>query len=170
MKKTVISLLLAPILAFALEIGEVPLHVTLDGDNGGLVSGSAWSSTMLKDKVYVVFYVDPDEKEANAPLTEALKAKNFNRDFYGSVAIINMAATWLPNFAIASSLKEKQEKFPHTVYVKDLNKVLVKEWNLADDSSDILVFDKEGKLIYLHEGKLDDTQIQKVISLIEQNL
>jgi len=168
--KKILILLIAPLMALALEVGSVPLHVTLDGENGGLVDGSAWDSSMIEGKVRVLFYVDPDEKETNAPLTEALKAKNFDRSLYGSVAIINMAATWLPNFAIASSLKEKQEKFPDTVYVKDLNKVLVKEWNLADDSSDILVFNKNGELIYLYEGKLDQDQIDKVISLIEQNL
>jgi YtfJ family uncharacterized protein len=157
-------------MALALEIGSVPSHVTLEGDNGGRVDGTAWSSEMLQDKVHVLFYVDPDEKDTNSALSNALKAKEFDRGSYASVAIVNMAATWLPNFAIASSLKEKQEKFPHTTYVKDFNKVLVDEWNIADDSSNVLLFDKEGNLIYLHEGKLEQDQIDKVISLIEERL
>ncbi|MEA3521813.1 MAG: YtfJ family protein [Campylobacterota bacterium] len=169
MKKT-LTLLLAPLMALALEVGSAPLHVTLEGDNGGRIDGSAWSSEMLQDKVHILFYVDPDEKDTNNALSDALKAKAFDRGNYASVAIINMAATWLPNFAIASSLEAKQEKFPHTIYVKDLNKILVEKWEIADDSSNVLLFDKSGKLIYLHEGKLEDDEINKVISLIEEHI
>jgi len=81
-----------------------------------------------------------------------------------------MAATWLPDFAIASKLEDKQKKFPDTIYVKDLNKILVQEWEIADDSSNVLLFDKKGNLIYLHEGKLEQNQIDTVISLIEERI
>ena len=169
MKKALL-LLLAPLMAFALELGFVPLHITLQGDNGGLIDGSAWDSSILKDKVYVLFYVDPDKKEINDAVTQALKAKKFDRNNYASMAIINMAATWLPNFAISSALEKKQKEFPDTIYAKDLNKVLVKEWKLADDSSDVLLFDKSGKLIYIYEGKLNNEEISKLINLIEANI
>jgi predicted transcriptional regulator len=169
MKKTLL-LLLAPLMALALELGSQPLHVTLDGENGGLVDGKAWDSSMLKDKVYVLFYIDPDEKDTNSAVSQALKAKKFDRDNYGSVAIINMAATWLPNFAIASKLEKKQKEFPDTIYAKDLNKVLVKEWEIADDSSNVLLFDKNSNLIFIHEGKLQQSDIDKLISLIEENI
>ncbi len=169
MKKT-LTLLLAPLMALALEVGLAPLHVSLEGDNGGRIDGTSWSSDMLNNKLHILFYVDPDEKDTNNALSDALKAKAFDRSRYASVAIINMAATWLPNFAIASSLEKKQEKFPNTIYVKDLNKVLVEKWEIADDSSNILIFDKEGKLIYLHEGKVQDNEINDVIALIEEHL
>jgi YtfJ family uncharacterized protein len=156
--------------AMALMLGQTPPDVVLEGKNGGKVDGSAWSSQMLHDKVYVVFYVDPDERNTNEAFSEALKAKNFPHDKYTSVAIVNMAATWMPNFAIEAKLKAKQKKYPHAVYVKDKKKILVKKWALKDDSSDILVFDKEGKLIFQHAGKLNDGQIQKVIALIESHL
>ena len=169
MKKS-LTLLLAPLMALALEVGSVPLHVTLEGDNGGRTDGTAWSSEMLQDKVHVLFYVDPDEKDTNNALTNALKAKEFDRAHYASVAIVNMAATWLPDFAIASKLEDKQKKFPDTIYVKDLNKILVQEWEIADDSSNVLLFDKKGNLIYLHEGKLEQNQIDTVISLIEERI
>ncbi len=169
MKKALV-LLVAPLMAFALELGSIPLHVSLEGDNGGYLDGSAWSSEMLRDKVHVLFYVDPDEKETNSAFSDALKAKKFDRANFASVAIVNMAATWLPDFAIASKLKKKQKEFPHTIYVKDLNKVLVNKWKIADDSSDVLLFDKKGKLIFKHEGKLSQEQIDAVIALIEERI
>jgi len=76
----------------------------------------------------------------------------------------------LPNVFIESKLKEKQKKFPHTIYVKDKKKVLVNEWDLADDNSDILIFDQKGKLIYKKFGKVSDTEIKDVITLIENHL
>lgn len=149
---------------------EVLPLVTLQGEYGGRLDGSSWSSSEINGKVFTLFYVDPDEKNLNEPLADLLKKENFPLDKYGSIGIINMAATWLPNFAIASSLKEKQKKFPNTVYVKDLKKVLVKEWNLKDDSSNVLIFDKSGKLLIKVMGKATDEEAQKVLSLIKDNL
>jgi len=154
----------------AVELGKVPAEVILTGENGGNVNEKAWSSTMLKGKVYTVFYVDPDERDLNNPLADALKARKFDRKKVNSVAIINLAATWLPNIILESKLEEKQKKFPNTMYVKDKKKVLVHKWNLADDNSDILIFDKKGKLIYKKFGLVTTEEIPKVIKLIEKNL
>ena len=167
----ILSLLLTILsLSIALELGKVPQHIYLEDELGTKINGDAFSSKMLKDKVYVLFYVDPDEKEMNEHVSTALKAEEFDRHHYGSVAIINMAATWLPNFAIASKLKKKQEKYPDTIYVKDLQSVLVKEWDLADDSSNVLLFDKDGKLLFLKRGKLSDKEVTELILLIKAKL
>ncbi len=170
MKKIVLFLFLFVGSSMAVELGMVPSAVTIDGENGGRIDGTSWESSMLRGKIYTVFYVDPDERDLNNPLADAIKAKNFDRKKVNSVAIINLAATWLPNVILESKLKEKQRKFPHTTYVKDKKKILVKEWKLADDNSDILIFNKNGKLIYKKFGKVSDEEIQDVIALIEKNL
>ena len=170
MKKIVLGFLLLAGSSLAVVLGEVPSTVSLDGKNGGKTDGAAWSSEMLKGKVHVVFYVDPDKKDLNKSLTQALKKRHFNRKKYASVAIINLAATWMPNVLIESKLKSKQKEFPDTTYVKDKKKVLVNKWKLADDNSDILIFDKKGKLIYKKFGKLSDKEIISVLALIEKNL
>ena len=55
--------LLATLNLSALTVGKTPKTTVIEGENGGNVSdGSAWSSETLKYKVYVMFYVDPDEK------------------------------------------------------------------------------------------------------------
>ena len=48
--------------------------------------------------------------------------------------------------------------------------MLVQEWKLADDSSDILAFDKAGKIIFRKDGKLTPEEIQKLIKAIKDNL
>jgi hypothetical protein len=81
-----------------------------------------------------------------------------------------MAATWLPNFAISSSLKEKQKRYPRTTYVRDYKKVLVNAWKIADDSSNVLAFDKQGKLIFRKDGKLTKEEVQTLIKAIRNHL
>ena len=170
MKKVLIMIGLCVSSLFAVNVGEIPKSVTLQGDAGGLVSGGAWNSSMLEGKVHAVFYVDPDEKDTNEAVADALKNEGFDKSKYATMAIVNLAATWKPNAIINMLLKAKQKKFPDAMYVKDKHKLLVKEWGLKDDSSDILVFDKEGKLLYSYAGKLDKSEIDKVLALIHSNL
>ena len=170
MQKVVLGFLVLLGSCMAVELGQVPSSVTIDGDKGGRTDGKAWSSSMLKDKVHIVFYVDPDKKDLNENLSDALKKRHFNRKKYASVAIVNLAATWLPNAIIESKLKSKQKEFPDTTYVKDKKKVLVNKWQLADDNSDILIFNEKGKLIYKKFGKVSDEEIVEVLKLIEKNI
>ena len=154
----------------AVEIGKIPPKVMLSGKEGAKVDGSTWRSDSLKGKVHILFYVDPDERKKNEALSQALKKRHFDRKKFASVAVINLAATWMPNIVLESLLKKKQKQFPDTVYVKDRQKVLVKKWQLADDNSDIIIFDKAGRVIYKKFGKVDEAEIPKVLALIERNL
>jgi hypothetical protein len=168
MRKVLTTLFLGTITTFALTIGEVPKKIILDKNSGGCVDGTTWNSQTIKDKVYVMFYVDPDEKDTNNDFSEALKAQGYDRRKFASIAIVNLAATWMPNFAIEASLKSKQKEYPHTIYVKDKQKILVKKWHLKDDSSNIIVFGRSGKVIYTHSGKLNHFEITKVIRMINE--
>jgi len=51
-----------------------------------------------------------------------LKEK-FSTEKTGSVVVVNMAASWLPDVMINKKLKIKQEEYKTTVYVKDLKKL-----------------------------------------------
>ena len=156
--------------AQALTLGETPPKVELKEKLGGRLDGKPWSSDELQGKVHVLFYVDPDEKDTNNPASEALNKENFPTEKFESFGIINLAATWMPNFLISSSLEEKQKKYPKTIYVRDYKKVLVNAWKIADDSSNVLAFDKKGKLIFHKDGKLNAEEIQKLIKAIKDNL
>ncbi|MCD6091566.1 MAG: hypothetical protein J7J72_08705 [Bacteroidales bacterium] len=163
-------LLLGGNLFSILPVGEIPDVITLSEKAGGRVDGTPWSSSELVGKVWVVVYADPDESELNDAATEALKAKDYSNDVYQSVAIINMSATWKPNFLINTILKGKQKKYPDTIYVKDMDKTLVKTWGLADDSNDIVVFDSNGIVIFSHDGQLDADAIAEMISTIDTEI
>jgi YtfJ family uncharacterized protein len=156
--------------AQAIELGEIPPKVELREKRGGRLDGQPWSSEELQGKVHVLFYVDPDEKDTNNDASEALDREKFSSDKFQSVGIINMAATWLPNFAISSAIKDKQKRYPKTIYVRDYKRVLVSAWKIADDSSNVLAFDKKGKLIFRKDGKLTVEEIQTLIRVIHDHL
>lgn len=169
--KLLLVALLATLNLNGATIGEVPATAEISGDNGGYVEdGSAWNSASIKDRVNVMFYVDPDEKDVNEHYSAALKAeKEAQRLDFQSIAIINLAATWKPNFVIEKILKGKQEEFPNTIYVKDKKSVLVNEWEINDDASNILIFDKNGKLLFYKTGKMSDEEIKNSFKIIEEN-
>ena len=169
---TMIFIILVPTMLLAeLPIGEIPPKVVLKGDLGGRIDGTQWSSEeLVSEKVIVIFYVDPDESELNNHVSDALKAENYPKEKYGSIGMANMAATWLPNFAINMKLKSKQEKHKETVYVKDLDKTLVKKWGLSDDNSDVIVFGKDGRVLYSVDGKFTDAQVKEIVKVVWDNL
>lgn len=166
----VLTCLLAQGAWAGLQVGRVPPSIELSGKLGGRLDGTAWSSEELKGKVHVIFYVDPDEKELNNDASEALKKAKLPRDKFQSLGIVNMDATWLPNFAISSALKEKQKRYPTTIYVRDYRKVLVRKWGIADDNSDVLAFDKHGRLIFRKDGKLDTEDIKRLLKAVRDHL
>ncbi len=167
-----IFLMLFPTMVLAeLPIGEIPPKVVLKDDLGGRLDGTQWSSEeLVSGKVIVLFYVDPDESELNNHVSDALKAENYPKEKYGSIGMANMAATWLPNFAINMKLKSKQEQHKSTVYVKDLEKTLVKKWGLSDDNSDVVVFGKDGRVLYSVDGKFTDAQVKEIVKVVWDNL
>ena len=166
-----IFLLSALPLSAELPIGEIPPKIVLEGDLGGRLDGSPWNSEeLISGKVMVLFYVDPDESDLNNHVSDALKAENFPLDKYGSLGVANMGATWLPNFAINIKLKSKQAKHKATIYVKDFEKTFVKLWGLNDDDSDIILFGKDGKVLYSYDGKFSDAQVKELIQAVKDNL
>ncbi|MEA2027787.1 MAG: YtfJ family protein [Campylobacterota bacterium] len=115
-----------------------------------------FSSDIIKGKTFLVNYVDPDERELNKAFMRELE--KFNKGQIGSIAIINLAATWLPNSLIEGELRKSQKAHPTTIYVKDYKKVLVKKWELKDDDYNTLIFDKNQKLLFRAHGKLNAKQ------------
>lgn len=164
----IFAFFITPLVAATPKVGDKLPVLKLAGEAGGRVDGSEWSSELISGKVWALFYVDPDEKGLNVKMEEALKAADFPASQYGSTAVINMDASWLPNAAIASALADKQKEFPQVVYAKDMKKALVKQWGLKDDDYGVLVFDKTGTLLYIKEGLLLAEDIRQLVATIKK--
>ena len=168
--KIILLSLLIHLSVFALSVGQIPINVSIQGDDGGLVSDgeTLWSSTSIKDKTFVVFYIDPDERATNFHFVELLKAKDLDKNKFATIAIINLAATWKPNFVIESLLEAQQEEFPDTIYVKDKSSILVKEWQLPDHASNVMLFSTQGKVLFFKSGKMEENDIEDFLYLLNK--
>ena len=153
-----------------IRLGEPLPPVLLEEDSGGQLDGSPWNSNSLTGKLHILMYVDPDEVAVNAHVEDALAQQNFDQEKIRSIAVINMAATWKPNFAIDVILKGKQEKFPNTLYVRDLQGELVKKWGLIDDSYHVLLVGIKGEVLFSAGDALSEAQVTELISIITENL
>ncbi len=156
MRPGILFALLWPLaLMAAPPLGQPLPRLTLSGADGGRLDGRPWRSDELTGKVHILFYVDPDARGDNPELEHALRAQGFPLDRFQSVAVINMAATWLPDFVLEGLLDEKQKAYPRTLYIKDLRKRLVALWGLDDDSYDVLLLDRGGRVLAYHHGPLN---------------
>ncbi|MEY8218129.1 MAG: YtfJ family protein [SAR324 cluster bacterium] len=48
--------------------------------------------------------------------------------------------------------------------------MLVKKWGLNDDDSDVMLFGKDGKVLYSVDGKFTDTQVKEIVKTVWDNL
>ena len=159
-----------PLRAEPLTTGAALPNLHLHGETGGRLDGTPWNSSELTERVHVLFYVDPDEKDLNEHVGNALKKEKFPGKAFGSVAIINMDATWKPAWLISKLLEAKQKQFPRTVYVKDLDRVLVRKWGLADDSYAVLAVAPDNTLLFKKDGKLSGDELDTLIATIRRHL
>ena len=168
--KKLLLLLVFSLSAYALQIGAVPPHMVLEGENGGRYDGKAWNSNTLVGKVHTVLYMDPDERKEAMPFLDALNSKHFDKKKYATIAIVNLAATWMPNAVLEMMLNKKQKELNNTAFIFDKTKHVLKKWQLKDDASNVLIFDAKGKLLYQKSGKLFPVDIEKVMKVISINI
>jgi predicted transcriptional regulator len=163
MKKIVLLLVVAVLELFALEVGDKVPYVELSGTDGGYLDANKWKSTDMDAKINIIFYVDPDLKDLNDLFAGELQELHLSVTELKVFVIINMRASWIPNMLIDTVLKSKQKKFPEAQYVKDNNRVLVKNWTLKDDAYDVIVVDKRHEILFSHIGKITPLLSEKII-------
>ena len=154
-----------------IELGSQPPSIVLEDKEGGFVAdGEPWSSSMIQKKVYAVVYLDPDSRHKNRILQAKLKSAEFNLNHFGSIVVINLAATWLPNAILKPMIKKEQKDKPYAHFVFDAKKKLVQIWGLKDKDYNFLLFDSGGKCLYISYGEISLPECKKVIQLIRDNI
>jgi predicted transcriptional regulator len=148
-------LVLAPYAQAGLTIGKPLPNVTLPQSNG-----SSWQSASLRGHKHLVIYMDPDKRKNVQPLLKALRTSSKTIQ---TVAIVNLAATWMPNKILISKLKQNQSKMKNTSYVFDKKRTLVKAWGLTDNDTEVLVLDRNGKLLYRKHGALNWASVESIL-------
>jgi predicted transcriptional regulator len=124
----------------------------------------------FQGKVLSIFYVDPDEKDMNEHVSEALKKaaddKVLDRTYYKGFGITNLKASWKPNFVIKAIVKSKQKKYD-TVILLDYDFSILNLWGLENDSSNLVVLDKKRVCRYVYRGRIPESEIPTIIQIIK---
>ena len=132
-----------------------------------------WDTSQLLGKVRVIQAIAgrSSAKALNAPLMAAITAAQFPAESYQTTSIINQDdAIWGTGSFVKSSAQDSKKEFPWSSMVLDEAGNVAKAWDLKEESSAIIVQDKQGKVLFVKEGALSDEEIQTVLGLIKQNL
>jgi predicted transcriptional regulator len=174
MKKTVAFVLIglfwivSAAVAAELKVGDKAQDFKLKDSTGNEYS---LDHPRFKDKVLYIGYVDPDEKDTNNHVEDALKKEResggLDKTKYEGFGIANLKATNLPNFIIKVLVKSKQEK-TGAIVLLDYDYTILNQWGLKNDSSDVVVLDKERICRYVYNGKLPQEELAKMIRIIKE--
>lgn len=180
--KTLIAFLLAcsPTLVSAntLQLGQpVPeVSVTDYGEvvvNNNEPAFQNWTSQQMVGKVRIIQAIAgrSSAKALNQPLMEAITAAKFPAQNYQTTSIINQDdAIWGTGSFVKSSAEDSKMTFPWSSIVLDENGQVAQRWELQPESSAIIVQDKTGRVLFVHEGALNKTQVEQVLQLVQDNL
>jgi conserved hypothetical protein YtfJ-family, TIGR01626 len=179
-KLMAISCLLMPLMASAhnLQDGQRVPAVGV-ADRGELIldnnefSYKNWNSSQLPGKVRVVQHIAgrTSAKEKNATLIEAIKAAKFPHDKYQTTTIVNTDDA-IPGSGmfVRSSLESNKKLYPWSQFIVDSNGTVRSAWQLEEESSAIVVLDKEGRVEWAKDGALTQQEVQQVIALLHKLL
>ena len=137
-------------------------NLVLEGENGGNIDGTPWFSQELLGKANVLVYADPTKKPWIQPLMDWLELQEISFENFSVTVIINTDATIIPNFVLASKIKQKAKENPHYNYVFDHDKILVEKWKLQDENVNVLFFDSKGENVFTHHGKVTEDVLEKI--------
>ncbi len=174
MKKIIWAILIVLIsgtFAFAayaaeLKIGEKAPNFFLKDSQGNVFT---LDSPEFQGKVLSVFYIDPDARDLNRHVEDALiKDKELDRQTgYKDFVITNLKAGRLPNFVYKITIKNQREKTGDVILL-DYDYTVLNLWGLKN-YSDVVVLDKERICRYIYSGKLPPAEVNKLIKVIKEN-
>ena len=164
--------------AHNLSLGSAVPAVNVDAYGEIVLQGKGtafqpWASQQMLGKVRVIQAIAgrSSSKEMNAPLMQAITAAQFPAEHYQTTTIINQdEAIWGTGSFVKSSAQDSKVEFPWSSLVLDENGVVAKNWALKEESSAIIVQDKQGKVLFVKEGALSDSEIAQVIALVKANI
>lgn len=180
--KTLIALAVAcsPMFALAhnITVGQAVPAVEVASYGEIMVKGNdttyqQWSSQDMLGKVRVIQAIAgrSSSKELNAPLMSAITAAKFPAESYQTTSIINQDdAIWGTGSFVKSSAEDSKKEFPWSSMVLDEEGVVAGAWELQEESSAIVVQDKQGNVLFVKEGALNNDEIQQVLALIKDNI
>ncbi len=163
----------------------LPSAVKAQGEG---VVGKTFSSLMISDannepkaipfvgeKVLLIQYTDPDVKDINDKLSEAVKAKKFDDKLYQGIGIANCKDTWIPNAGIRMKARQKEKQFAGSVIMLDENLIVPKAFGLGDcnGAGVLMVVGKDKVIKYMKKITSEAESLKaapEVVKLLEEEI
>ncbi|MBC8198119.1 MAG: hypothetical protein H8E60_09565 [Candidatus Marinimicrobia bacterium] len=158
--------LLSIIYSTELKLNKKPPVVVFDGTNGGRIDSTSWSSKEISGTTFTLVYLDPDKRGLNEDAVERLRQENFPKEKLKSIIIVNMAASWVPIPILKLFYGLTIKIHPLSLFVFDMDKILMKEWGLVDEEYNFLVLSKTGELKYISSGMMSEEEVDKLITVL----
>ncbi len=134
----------------ALSVGQAvgSLKLINPDDNPKWIPG-------IGSKVVTIMYTDPDVKDINDPLSDAIKAKNYPKAKYQGIGIANCKDTWIPNAGIRMAARKKEKQFKGSVILLDEDRTVSTKWGLGDcdGAAVVIVVGKDKKVKFVKKIK-----------------
>ena len=137
------------------------------------------SETELKGKVRSLFLIAgvTGASDINNPFIDALSEAGFPADTYQTVSIIDtdqsiFGTGWIVN----NNVKEKQKKYPNSMYAIDAEGTATKTYKLQPVDLDagigfaVIVIDRNAKIIRFKDGKLTKSEVEDFIKAVRAEI
>lgn len=129
----------------------------------------------IGEKVLLIQYTDPDVKDINDKLSDAVKAKKFDANLYQGIGIANCKDTWIPNAGIRMKARQKEKQFAGSVILLDENYVVSTALGLGDcnEKGVILIVGKDKAIKYMKKITSEEESLNataEVISILETEI
>jgi len=165
-----LALFTGTLLAFQLTVGKSAGNVKIKTPDD-----KASNIPFLGQKVLLILYTDPDVKDVNDPLSDAIREKHYPKEKYVGIGIANCEDTWLPNSMIRYAGRQKQSKYPSSVILVDDDHILSKAWDLGncDETGFVMIIGLDSKVKYAKAIKNQAESkavITNVISVLETEM
>ncbi len=153
----------------ALSIGDKGELVIVDEE----VQFKPWSTAEFQDRVVFFQYMAarPSADKMNHHVNDALEVADFPEGSLLVTVVVNLddvtfgASSWA-----LRHLKKNKLTHPRAHLVADYEGKGLQHWQLKSGGSAIGVIDSDGVVLFFKEGKLDDTEVETVMSLIKDRI
>jgi predicted transcriptional regulator len=168
--RLILTIILFVMLFNVLNAEDIRLkQIVLNGKKGGYADGKIWTSNSLIGRTNVIIYVDPDNFSDIKQFVSYLEAEKSINDNFGLTFIVNTASTVIPNFAIRSKIRSRAKESSKVSYVLDNDKSLIENWNLRDDSANVLVLDSSNRQRFLCSGNISSEDSKNIMGIINNS-
>jgi YtfJ family uncharacterized protein len=163
----------SPLFADAIQLGKPisPLAIETEGElllEADKVSYAPWFLQHPEDKVHVLQYMagTKSASKINEPFTDALK-DSIDYTLFHVTTIINLDdAMWGTSGFVKSEVEKNKRRYPLSSLILDRKGTGRENWQLEKKTSSIVVTDRQGAVIYVKHGAMDEHEIEQALDMI----